>query len=660
MIGLRFIALWLAPICAFAVDPVTIVIEAGAGGNIREGAMSPITVSIENLSDHDLDGTIGAEFLGYAERWARPAAIQDLELAAGARKRITLYVQAGGSDSKVEVRYTGKRGRQIAKHAETVTTQPRGGPMLAIIGTGKLGLPPDESPNGDRTYYRTYYLQPALVPPLHEGLEMFDAIVIAPSPVTSLSAAQVSALREWTLRGGILIVDASKRTDGIMQAELASMLPFVPQATTQELVDPFGKEIVRAVGTVAEDASILLGTSERPLAARRTLGLGAVTALAFPPDDSAFLAWTGRENFWKETLDTVEWDSTKEDDPYAANEILAGITQSLSDRPDSGMRLGLVLVLVVLYILAAGPGDYFLVRKLRRPRMTWITFPLIVLIFTVLAYFGASWWIGGDWEMHYVQRTLILPDDKLAIRTGLTNVFVPATGEYRIASANGAFFRPLTGSWDSDPLTFDQAAGQLVQRIPLWTERVYMTSESVEGAPGIEVAVAPGLDAPGLSIRNQWTQPVQVEAVFAAESMWLPVKRKAAINPGEDTVVELGPKSRANTDFNSAGFGATIQMDTNELGEPVERTRLVPRFIDRTLPRPDAGGGFARELSARGAMKRGAYVVSLIAPLDTGSPIEFEGIEMISLEDTQIVHVVVYPREGLPPSEGPAAEEQKQ
>ncbi len=639
----RFIALWLAPMCAFAADPITIVIEAGAGGNIREGAMTPITVSVENLSDRDLDGTIGAEFLGYAGRWARPAAIQDLELAAGARKRITLYVQAGGSDDKVEVRYTGKSGRGIAKHAEKVTTQPRGVPMLAVIGTGQLGLPPEETPNRGHAYYKSFFLQPALIPSRHEGLEMFDAIIITPPPETSLGAAQIIALREWTLRGGMLIVDASKRTDGIMQAELGAMLPFMPQSSVQEVAAPITLEIVHAVGTVAEGASVLLGTAERPLAVRRHVGLGTVTALTFAPNDAAFIEWKDHETFWKDVLDAIAWDAIEEEDQYASNGIIEGIVQSLSARPDSGMRLGLVLVLVVLYILAAGPGDYFLVRKLRRPRMTWITFPLIVLAFTVLTYFGASWWIGGDWEMHYVQRTLILPDDRMAIRTGLTNVFVPSTGEYRVASSGGDFFRSVKGSWDRDVQTFDQASGQMMQRIPLWTERVYMTSQTVDGAPGIEATVTPGTDAPKLKIRNQWTQTVQVEGVYGAGSMWLPVSRTLAIDPGEDVAVELGPKSQASTNFNSAGFGATIQMDTNERGEPVERKLFVPRFIDRILARPDASGGFARELSAAGAMERGAYVVSLIAPLDTGSPVEFEGIDMTAPEDTQIIHILVYP-----------------
>ena len=55
-----------------------------------------------------------------------------------------------------------------------------------------------------------------------------------------------------------------------------------------------------------------------------------------------------------------------------------------------------VALLVIVYILLIGPGDYFLLRRLGRGmQWTWITFPAIVVLFAVGAYL-AAYWLKGD------------------------------------------------------------------------------------------------------------------------------------------------------------------------------------------------------------------------------------------------------------------------
>ena len=60
-----------------------------------------------------------------------------------------------------------------------------------------------------------------------------------------------------------------------------------------------------------------------------------------------------------------------------------------------GVRLApffVVATLAVIYILLIGPGDYFLLRRLRRGMIgTWLTFPAVVVLFVAGGFWASSW-----------------------------------------------------------------------------------------------------------------------------------------------------------------------------------------------------------------------------------------------------------------------------
>ena len=79
-----------------------------------------------------------------------------------------------------------------------------------------------------------------------------------------------------------------------------------------------------------------------------------------------------------------------------------------------------------LYILLIGPGDYLFLRKvIKRMEMTWITFPVIVLTVSGLAYAAAYYFKGTDLRINKVD-VVDIDQSTGQMRLVLANAFQPA------------------------------------------------------------------------------------------------------------------------------------------------------------------------------------------------------------------------------------------
>ncbi len=59
--------------------------------------------------------------------------------------------------------------------------------------------------------------------------------------------------------------------------------------------------------------------------------------------------------------------------------------------------LPLIAFVLFLYVLAIGPGDYFILGRLNLRKWTWVTFPVTTLVFAAGALFMAEWYMNtGD------------------------------------------------------------------------------------------------------------------------------------------------------------------------------------------------------------------------------------------------------------------------
>ena len=467
---------------------VGITVLPGAGSYVRADCQAPVQVILEN-DDVDRKGRVVVAFRQGS--FDQVTASRSVALPPFSKKSVYLYLPVPAlPPSTVEVRYVSERGIVVSSIAERLKNPfSAGTPIIAGIDMLPSGFPAEKSSQGD-TRYQRIFLRPDQLPDRMQGLEMYDAIVISPPPYLPFESAQVLALRDWVLRGGILIVDASARTDVFRLGPFIRMLPFVPQGVTEADLEVFGETTPFAHGQL-QGGEVLLESNGHPLVVRSNYGLGSVTSFAVSPGQPAFKRWNGADKLWLKLLRDLRLDEAAyyhEVNAIAASERKRQLTEIVQEPQRVGLRLGLVLLLTALYALAVGPGDYFLIRKLGRPKLTWITFPTMVAVFTIAAYAGAKAWVGGEMASDNAERLLIFPDHEVAIRYELVSLFAPGGRDYRLQDVDEGWLYNIHSAFsDEGRLALDHDEQALTHRIPIWQRRVYGSDLTVTEYPDIEL-----------------------------------------------------------------------------------------------------------------------------------------------------------------------------
>ncbi|MHC4606897.1 MAG: hypothetical protein ACYTAF_08155 [Planctomycetota bacterium] len=256
-----------------------------------------------------------------------------------------------------------------------------------------------------------FWVHPADLPEMWTAYSSLDALIwLDGLPAACRSPAQHAALRDWVLAGGHLVV-ARDGPEEIAGHFLEDLLPATLEGSREVLQitalssfggtgpgvkvrppdDPAEQEMIRLLEARALPRHVRLKQGDLPLVMSQARGAGRVTLVAFNPSTVPFGVWQGTDRMWRWILDHPEQDperarwarSSGRDDVFrdTAGPLARATIEFKGITPPS--LSGLFLLLIV-YTLVVGPFDYFFLRILARPRMTWLTFPAYVAGFAVL------------------------------------------------------------------------------------------------------------------------------------------------------------------------------------------------------------------------------------------------------------------------------------
>lgn len=484
--------------------------SSGSGdGIVREGCWFPVACEVYN------DGPAFDAVFEFASLQTGGGQVRrmQIELPTNTRKRFCFPVFAGTSRYATwDARLIDSSGRLRAERPGIqVQDVSRNSFVMGGLARSFAGLPVLPQAGSNRgPQVKVARLAVAQFPDNPIALEGLNAIYVNSEKAIELNVGQVSALTSWLYGGGVLVVGIEQMQDvesirwlrELVQAELTGT--FTNQSggemhrwltqTAGEAIGPFGALEEDSQFESAElfvyactpgDNAVVVSVGGKPLVLGRRCGRGEVITLLFSPEREPFKSWKHRQWFWAKLLKiSKDYFQSAGTMPYSGYSIDAVIGAMIETRQTRKLPVEWLLLLLAIYLVVIGPLDYWVLKKINRQMLTWLTFPAYVAIFSVLIY-----WIGyklraGETEWNELHLTDVFERGDGAVLRGRTfaSLYSSANAKYKLAldlptAALRAEYRGVIGGGQESTRIHAELVANSFRAevaVPVWSSLMYV------------------------------------------------------------------------------------------------------------------------------------------------------------------------------------------
>jgi hypothetical protein len=469
-IALLVVASSGAPVRAQTTAPEILGVRVGFGGRYKVGYWAPVNVEVRGGAQSAAlrlqlelpDGEGEPTRLLYADA-ASVTAGKDpqqrtFSVGAGQTSPISTVAKFGRLDGSLQATLFDGETQVASRKFETDEAPDGQGLRTPLLSTQELvvnlgpsaGVEPHRSESG-REGVVVDIASTDELPSDWLGYDGVDWLVITTSKPEQFDDLdghlRLLALEQWVRLGGRLILSVGSGADDVL-APNAPLARFAPGKlrSTARLPSNAGIETYagsrepltwagsdqRPPVTILENVRGSIEAYEGaqpedlPLVIRSPLGLGQVVFVAFDLDLLARSQWAGRRSFMTRLLErsgAQEGRRGRNQDHDLSATLRTGLDEFRGVKPVS---FAIVAVLIGVYLLAIGPFDYYIVRKLLdKPELTWLTFPAYVAIFCGLAWGLAYRFKGDQLRMNQIDLIDVDLEGRLVRGTSWANLFSP-------------------------------------------------------------------------------------------------------------------------------------------------------------------------------------------------------------------------------------------
>ncbi|MDP4092317.1 MAG: hypothetical protein Q8920_03060 [Bacillota bacterium] len=423
------------PLNAYAAasgSSITMAVKAGYDDTARVGASVPFHVAIRNKGS-DISGEV--QIILSTNPDTRTAYAQPVTLPKGTDKDILIYVPLNTANKKIEVRFVSGTKTIKTVNYDFKKLIPPETPVIAILsddpnGFGSLGgmkIVQNMDPN------QAYDLKQKMamaassavqVPALSDvpveiiplgadsfpadikTMSGFDILVISNFDTSSLSEKQKNTIQDWVEQGKTLYIGTGPNWSKVYNGLPDSLRPFkingtrnipVPTAIGKFCKSDVPSGNLNMANLTAGTGTIVISEGSTPISTAYNKGRGIVAVLSFDPSLSPISDWNDVQAFWKNLI--IKTESLK--NMTAAVNSSGGLTTSYNPYIDFQYLASsvpenqtppftLLIILLIIYILIAGPVIYILLKLKDKRDWNWLVIPVFALVFLGIIYMVGS------------------------------------------------------------------------------------------------------------------------------------------------------------------------------------------------------------------------------------------------------------------------------
>ena len=406
----RYVSLWMLLLVLVVAGTARADIQVGVedwglGGTVKGGLWTPLYVELRSRGE-DFSGFLEVEAQGGQQ--VLPVFRKRLQLVQDMPTQHWLYFRAPGSvyrrqNNRCTWRVRDRRGRVVWRSEwRSPSFLPTPDTLIGVIRTSSISEAGIAAVTNQDSEVRSTvrYLSANWLPDHVIGYAAADVLVwVNPDPVRIVNVAQREAMVQYVRRGGHLVLAAGAGWQALTKSFLVELLPADPTGSAlvenlpaldeMDLPPGIKREIV-LMQMKNPRGEVLMTDDGAPVIVRGRAGLGQVTLIGFDPTLKPFSELKKREKFWQKMLaiDTTACDRSEVGN---LQPVSGPLVRALSDFPGfTPINFVLVGIFMLSYIILIGPVDYFVLKKFKKLHWTWVTFPSIAILSSVLAFFVLS------------------------------------------------------------------------------------------------------------------------------------------------------------------------------------------------------------------------------------------------------------------------------
>lgn len=476
---LSFLVLFAVSVQAQPAPVVTLTIQAGYEGYFRPFLPFPVYIRATN-NGNALNGALVVRPQSNGRLISNAFSVP-IDLPQGADKTVFMSVNARNFEASLTIELLDSDGVRIAQASTPILPiQPRETLYATLTGEGTPTLVFGEAGAvGERTL--TAHWKPNTFPdnPLH--LTALTALWVGNLPADALTPAQQEAIRLYALSGGHVVLWGGANSDGTQQItntwqsvstfsaqtrSIDSLTPLAEFAYTPDTLDGLTR-----ISELNVQGDVLAHTEDGlPLLVRHSIGGGTIDNLTIDPTTEPFKSWQNAPRFWQTLIGSVPLKNSWSygiSDASSASEAIAILPNDNLYPP-----VNTIVAFIGAYVFFVGILNYWVLSYFKRQEWAWISIPMFIVGFSVIAY-----WLGSSLRessviLSQVRVVQLWQNTDTALEQGLVGVLSPRREEYtlRFDSAQGITLLPSVGQTLNavqSPVTIAQTTRIQAESLPV-------------------------------------------------------------------------------------------------------------------------------------------------------------------------------------------------